>query len=201
MQTVGPSPRCCTSNFKGRNKKTERHSHIQEVRLTTGEREIRHETIRRDGSRRVRRAPVEGGRRRTGVDRRRHSRVGGKRSRIFAGISSREVRALERKLRETPPVPKIRRGGSQGHRPVRGAASKRVRQLVVAVAGRKGRGVGDRGCSPNPDAARTPRFALRALAEPGRAHPLGKKRRYRGHSIGFRGPVPRRRGGPPRRTI
>ena len=36
-----------------------------------------------------------------------------------------------------------RRGGSQGHRPVRGAA--RVRQLVVAVAGREGRGVGDRG--------------------------------------------------------
>ena len=40
------------------------HSHIQEVRLTAEEREIRRETIRRGGSERLRRAPFEDRRRR-----------------------------------------------------------------------------------------------------------------------------------------
>ena len=39
---------------------TERHSHVQEVRLTAEEREIRHETVRRGSSERVRRDPAEG---------------------------------------------------------------------------------------------------------------------------------------------
>ena len=88
---------------------TERHSHVQEVRLTAEEREIRHETVRRGSSERVRRDPAEGGCRRTGVDRRRRSRAGGKRSRTFAGISSRKVGRRKR----TPPVPKILDGEAE----------------------------------------------------------------------------------------
>ena len=65
---------------------------------------------------RQRKGPSRPCRRRTPTDRRgprRRSRVGGERSRTFAGISSREVLALERKRRETPPGPKILDGEAE----------------------------------------------------------------------------------------
>ena len=120
------------------------------VRLTAEEREICHETVRRGSSERVCHAQIllktDGS---AWTDRkiaeafscRRQTVENIRRNFVEEGFE----RALERKRRETPPVPKIRRGGSQGHRHVRGAASERVRQLVVAVAGREGCGVGDRG--------------------------------------------------------
>ena len=114
------------------------------VRLTAEEREICHETVRRGSSERVRRAWIllkadaDGP---AWTDRKIAEAFSCWRQTVenIRRNFVEEGRALERKRRETPPVPKIRRGGSQGHRPVRGAA--RVRQLVVAVAGREGCGV------------------------------------------------------------
>ena len=116
------------------------------VRLTAEEREICHETVRRGQQRKgpSRSDPFED--RRTGVDRPEDrggvlvSEANGRehspefcRGRSGAGTEA----ARDAAGAEDP----RRRGGSQGHRHVRGAASERVRQLVVAAAGREGCGV------------------------------------------------------------
>ena len=134
----------------------ERHSHVQEVRLTAEERDVCHETIRRlkGSSERVRRAQIllkadaDGSawtdqkiagafscRRQTVENIRRNFVEGG--------------RALERKRRETPPAPKTLDGEAEAKViTVSGAAG--VRQQVVAAAGREGGGTGDRHCPRSP---------------------------------------------------
>ena len=108
------------------------------VRLTAEEREICHETIHRGGSERVRRARIllkadadgriDGGVFVSDEDSRERSPELGRR-RSGSGTEADAAGAEDSR----------QRGGSQGHRPVRGAT--RVRQLVVAVAGRESCGV------------------------------------------------------------
>ena len=97
---------------------TERHSHVQEVRLTAEEREIRHETVRRGSSERVRRAWIllkadaDGP---AWTDRKIAEAFSCRRQTVenIRRNFVEEGRALERKRRETPPVPKILDGEAE----------------------------------------------------------------------------------------
>ena len=124
------------------------------VRLTAEEREICHETIRRlkGTSERVRRAQIllkadaDG----PAWTDRKIAEAFSCRTKTVENVRQNFVeggfeRALERKRRETPPVPKILDGEAEARVIAPGVASEGVRQLVVAVAGRKGGGIGDRG--------------------------------------------------------
>ena len=132
----------------------ERHSHVQEVRLTAEERDVCHETIRRlkGSSERVRcaqillKADADGPAwtdRKEAFSCRRQTVENIRRSFVEGG------RALERKRRETPPAPKTLDGEAEARViAVSGAAG--ARQLVVAAAGREGGGTGNRHCPRSP---------------------------------------------------
>ena len=111
------------------------------VRLTAEERGICHETIRRGGSERVRRAQIL---LKTDADGRTDQKEAFScRTKTVESVRRNlveEGRALERK--RTPPVPKILDGEAEARVIAMYEGAARVRQLVVAAAGREDCGVG-----------------------------------------------------------